>query len=113
MIKYLTIYDNTKTYLFPNMTQATPDIVAMQYSAVNTGSPCVIETDASGIMFYTSPEPIAVIKSRYDIDSSLSDEDAITVIEDILNAPDPVVEYEPTAEDRIAAALEYQNLLSI
>ena len=38
-------------------------------------------------MFYTAPEPIQVTKSRHGIDQSLSDEEAIAAIEEILNAP--------------------------
>jgi hypothetical protein len=112
MIRLLEIYDNTKTYLFPNMMQATPEEVAKNYSAVNIpGLVCVFETDESRTMFYTVPEPIAVLKSRHGINQALSDEEAIAAIEEILNAPQP--EPEPTAEERIAAAMEYQNLLSM
>lgn len=114
MKKVLEIYDHKKTYLFPNMMQATPDEVAKNYSAVNIpGLTCVFETDISRTMFYTVPEPIDVIKDRYNIDPSLSDKDAILAIEAILNTPQPEIETEPSAEERIAAALEFQNLLNI
>ena len=112
MKKILEIYDNTKTYLYPNMNLATPDNVAATYSVVNIPNlECVIETDESKMMFYTAPEPISVLKSRYNIDSSVSTKDAIATIEKILNAPE--VELFPTAEERIAAALEYQNLMNM
>ncbi len=114
MKKVLEIYDKTKTYLYPNMTLATPENVATTYSVVNIPNlECIIETDESRIMFYTAPEPISVFKGRYNIDSSVSTKDAIVAIEEILNAPQPEAKLAPTAEERIAAALEYQNLLSI
>lgn len=112
MYRKLEIYNHEKTYLFPNMCVATPEEVAKNYSAVNIPSlTTVIETDESGIMFYTAPEPISVLKSRHGVNQSLSDEEAIAAIEEILNAPQP--DPEPTAEERIAAALEFQNLLSM
>lgn len=111
-MKLLEIYNQEKTYLFPNMTIASPEEVAKTYTAVNIPNlTCVIETDESRTMFYTAPEPIAVLKSRYGIVQSLSDEEAIVTIEEIINAPQP--EPEPTAEERIAAAMEYQNLLTM
>lgn len=113
-MKYITIYENTKTYLYPNMKTATPEEVGMEYSAVNIeGIKCVIETDESGIMFYTAPEPIQVMAGRIgaDISGCVTDEERLQIISDILNAPAP--ESEPSAEERIAAALEYQNLLSM
>lgn len=114
MKKILEIYDNTKTYLYPNMNLATPESVAATYTAVNIPNlECVIETDESRMMFYTAPEPITILRSRYNINSSVSTKDAIVAIEEILNAPQPEAELAPTAEERIAAALEYQNLLSI
>ncbi len=112
MKKVLEIYNYEKTYLFPNMCIATPEEVAKTYTAVNIPNvACVIETDESRTMFFTAPEPIAVLKARYDVNQSLSDEEALIAIEEILNAPQPIPE--PTAEERIAAAMEYQNILSM
>ena len=45
------------------------------------------------------------------IDSSLSEDEAIARIEELRNAPIP--EPDPTAEERIEAALEYQNLANM
>ncbi len=112
MKKVLEIYDNTKTYLFPNMMVATPEEVARNYTAVNElDLECIIETDESRTMFYTAPEPIAVLKSRHGIDQSASTEEALLAIEEILNAPTP--DAAPSAEERIAAAMEFQNLLTM
>lgn len=110
MKKYVTFYDNSKTYVFPSMAVATPDVVGMNYAVVNTGLPVVIETDESGIMLY-SIELLTGMRSRYEIDPSLSNEEALKVIEEAMNAIEPPPE--PTAEERIAAAMEYQNLMSM
>ncbi|MGB8455141.1 MAG: hypothetical protein WCD89_22775 [Anaerocolumna sp.] len=112
MSKHLSIYNPEKTYLYPNMKEASPNTVKSEYSSVNFFT-CVFETDASETVIYTSPEPMQVIRSRYEIDSSLSDEEAIIAIEVIMNTPQPVIESAPSAEERIAAAMEYKNLLSI
>ena len=64
-------------------------------------------------MLYTAPEPIQVMASRIgaDISNCANDEERLQAISDVLNAPAP--ESEPSAEERIAAAMEYQNLLSM
>ncbi len=55
------------------------------------------------------------MRSRYSIGASLSDEEAIVAIEAELNKEPVATEGEvlPSAEERIAAALEYQNLLAM
>jgi hypothetical protein len=114
MKKYLEVYDNQKTYIFPNMTLATPEEVTKNYSVVNIPDMiCLFETDESRTMFYTVPEPIVVMRSRYGLNQDISIEETIASIEEILNAPIEEIEPEPTAEERIAAAMEYQNLLSM
>ena len=45
------------------------------------------------------------------VDSSLSEDEAIAKIEEIRNTPP--AEPDPSAEERIAAALEYQNLANL
>ena len=45
------------------------------------------------------------------IDPALTEAEAISKIEELRNAPAP--EPDPTAEERIAAALEYQNLVNM
>lgn len=110
MRKYVEIYDNTKTYIFPSLAMATPDIVGMNYAVVNTGHPVVIETDESHTMLYAI-DLLSAMKSRLGVALDLSVEDSLEAIEEVINAPIP--DPEPTAEERIAAALEFQNLLSI
>jgi hypothetical protein len=107
----LEIYNNNKVYLFPNMKPATPEIVARDYAAVNI-TKCVVTSDISGEMFYAI-EPLNAMVQRLDIDitNMLSDEEKLVAMENKLNEPAPVPQ--PSAQDRIAAAMEYQNLLSM
>ena len=51
-------------------------------------------------------------KAGCDFSACESDQDYLDAIEAFEDNP-PVAEAEPTAEERIAAALEYQNLLSL
>ena len=50
------------------------------------------------------------MRGIYNIDSTLTEEEAIAKIEEIINT-EP--EQEASAEERIASALEYQNLMSM
>ncbi len=102
-------YEGKKTYIYPSGKLATPEQVLKDYPAILIASH-IIETDENEQMFY-SYQNLSAARTMYDIDSSLSEEEAILAIQDILNAPAP--EPEPTAEERIASALEYQNLLSM
>ena len=54
---------------------------------------------------------LAAVRSQMGSDSSLSEDEAIAKIEEIRNTPP--AEPDPSAEERIAAALEYQNLASL
>ena len=54
----------------------------------------------------------AMKKAGCDLSGCTTDEEVLAAIEAFEDNP-PVAEAEPTAEERIAAALEYQNLLSL
>lgn len=107
----LEIYNPEKTYLYPNMQIATPEHIQANYSAVNNFK-CVITTDSEGEMFY-SVEPLNAMAQRLGVDKTqyVTDEELLEAMEEILNTP-PAVNTEPTAEERIASALEYQNLIA-
>jgi hypothetical protein len=105
----LEIYNPDKTYMTPDMKVATPDQIKANYSAVNNFK-CVIYTDESGEMLF-GIEPFNAMKQRLGVASGLSDEETLKAMEDILNKPVPV-NTEPSAQERIASALEYQNLLA-
>ncbi len=102
-------YDGSKTYMFPNGELATPERVKKDYPAVDTFTHIVETDEASQVMF--AIQNLAAIKSQMGIGVSTSDEEAIKQIENIRNAPAP--EPEPTPEERVAAALEFQNVLNM
>jgi len=102
-------YDGSKTYMFPNGELATPERVKKDYPAVEAFTH-IIETDEAGQVMFAI-QNLAANKSQMGIDVSVSDEEAIKQIEDIRNAPAP--EPEVSAEERIAAALEFQNVLNM
>lgn len=102
-------YTGNKTYMFPNGELATPERVKKDYPAVDTFTHIVETDEASQVMF--AIQNLAAIKSQMGIDMSLSDEEAISRIEEIRNTPP--TEPEVSVEERIAAALEFQNVLNM
>lgn len=102
-------YDGSKTYMFPNGELATPERVKKDYPAVDTFTH-IVETDEAGQVMFAI-QNLAAIKSQMGIDMSINDDEAISQIEEIRNTPPP--EPEPTPEERVAAALEFQNVLNI
>ena len=54
---------------------------------------------------------LAAVKSQMGISSSLSEKESIKKIEEIRNAPTP--EPEVSAQERIAAALEFSNMMNM
>lgn len=110
MKKYVK-YDNTKTYMFPSAALATPEVVNEQYPAVNL-FPHIIETDEAEQIIYSFLN-IAATRSRLDIAEDLSEDEAIAEISRINNLPNEPVDDEPSAEERIAAAMEFQNLMNL
>ncbi|MBO5179926.1 MAG: hypothetical protein J6B87_06235 [Clostridia bacterium] len=107
-MKKLEKFDGQKTYMFPNGAIATPEEIKRQFPAVGIFTH-VIETDEAGQVCF-AVENLAAVRSFYGIDSTLSEEDALEALEEIINA-EP--ETEVSAEERIAAALEYQNMASM
>lgn len=106
MIK-LEKYDGTKTYMFPNGAIADPDAVRAQYPAVDV-FPHVIEVNGNVLQAIME---LGALRGIHNIDEDLPEADAISAIQTIINTPAP--EPEPTPEERIAASLEYQNLLTL
>lgn len=102
-------YTGNKTYMFPNGELATPERVKKDYPAVEAFTH-IVETDEAGQVMFAI-QNLAAIKSQMGIDVSVSEEDAINQIEELRNAPAP--EPEPTPEERIAASLEFQNVLNM
>lgn len=108
MKKFIEKYTGDKTYMFPNGAIASPEEIAKQFPAVDW-FPHIIETDEAGEVCF-AVQNLAAMRSFYDIDSTLTEEEAILAIQEAVNAePEEVI----SAEERIAAALEYQNMASM
>ena len=103
MRKIFKKYNNTKTYMYPSGKLATPEIVAIDYPAVAVFTH-VIQTDENE-QILMSLDNLSLLRSMYEIDSSLSEDEAIAQIQEIANTK-PEVSTEPTPEERTAAALE-------
>lgn len=107
-MKIIEKYTGKKTYMFPNGALATPESMLAQFPAVMTFSH-IIETDEAGEVAF-AVQNLNAMRSIYGVDASLSEAEAIAKIQEIVNTPEP--EPEATAEERIAAALEYQNIMA-
>ena len=108
MKNYFELYDNTKTYYSPIGELFTPEEVSKRYAIVNSGLPIIITTDQTHTIF-GGVNTLSQFKAAYDIEDEITDEDALEKIIELANAPAP--EPAPSAEERIASAMEYQNLL--
>lgn len=108
-MKVIEKYTGTKTYMFPNGAIATPEVMEQNYPAITTFTH-IIETDEMGEVCF-AVQNLSAMRGFYGIDSSLTEAEAIAAIQEIINTPES--EPEPSAEERIAAALEYQNLASM
>ena len=104
-------YTGEKTYMFPTGALAAPEVVYEKYPAAKMFT-FVVGTDKNGQVMQ-SMDNLSVLRDVYDIDAALSEDEAIAEIETIMNTPQEPVEQEPTAEERIAAALEYQVMSSL
>ena len=103
-------YTGDKTFMFPTGGLATPEIVAEQYPAV-TAFTHIVETDDNCEVLFAI-QNLSAMRNIYNIDASLTEDEAIAKIEEIVNTPEPE-STEVTAEERIAAALEYQVMASL
>lgn len=98
-------FDNTTIYMSPDGALATPEDIIRQFPAV-THFVHVLEVNGDVCQGVLN---LKAIRNIHKIDESLTEEEAIAALEVIWNTPpaDPG----PTAEERIAASLEYQNLM--
>lgn len=102
-------FTGEKTYMYPNGALATPEKIKADFPAVEAFVH-IIETDeASQVCF--AVQNLAAVRSQMGIDPELTETEAIAKIEEIRNTPAP--EPEPSAKERIAAAMEYQNLVNM
>lgn len=101
MIK-LIFADDAQTMMYPNGEIATKERMEADFPAI-TAFKHVIETDENNQVCF-AVQNFAAMRSSYNIDERLSDNEALQMIQDILNAPEPAPE--PTDQTRIADALE-------
>lgn len=112
-----TLYNKTKTYMFPSGKLATPDVVAAEYSATQRFM-FVIYTDQDEEVIFQL-ETLSQACERYSIDAALSVEEKLHYINEKLNEPktaDSTIsadEIQATSLASIAASMEYQNLLTL
>lgn len=104
-MKKIIKYDKSKTYMFPNGELATPDVVLQKFPA-SAVFDHIIETDEGGEVIFAF-QNLSAMKSLLEVDAKTPEADSIAAIETKINA---VPVYEPSAEERMAAAMEFQNL---
>lgn len=103
-MKQLIKYDGKTTYIMKDGKLATPDILVKKHPVIYLPD-FYIEVEELTFLGYHN---INVLRSKYEIDDSITEEEAVRAIEDILNNPFSLV---PSAEERIAAALEFQSVM--
>jgi len=99
-------FDGTKTYMFPNGALATPEAIRAKFPAVDQFAH-VIEVNGDVCQAVMN---LNALRQIHAVDDELDEDAAISAIETIINTP---AEEVISAEERIAAALEYQNLLTL
>lgn len=109
-MKKIELYTGEKTYMFPDGSIATKETMTASFPAVLTFNH-IIETDEAGEVAF-AVQNLSAMCSLYGIDQSLSVDEKIAKIEEIVNT-EPEVDTTPTAEERIAAAMEAQVMLSL
>lgn len=109
-MKKIEKYNGTKTYMFPSGNIATPEVMDIEYPAWRIFTH-IVETDEGGEVMFAF-QNLSAMRSMHNIDTSLTEDEAISEIENLLNT-EPTINTDPTSEERIAAALEYQNLLNM
>lgn len=109
-MKILEKYTGERVYMFPNGALATKEAVLGQFPAALTFT-FVVTTDENHEVMW-GMDNLSGLRSHFNIDSSLSEEEAIAALQEIVNT-EPEVSTEATAEERIAAALEYQVMASL
>ena len=109
------IWNKTDTIYTPGGPAFTPEEWTNRYKWID--SPAAVAVIGGGVLNGSFIGELSEMKSMYeqrgaDFSSCETNEEilaAIEAFEDKMNTPDPT----PSAQERIAAALEYQNLLSM
>lgn len=102
-MKKIIKYTGDKVFMYPNGEIATKERVLQDFPAALTFTH-IIETDEAEEVCF-AVQNLSAMRGVYGIDSSLSEEEAIAAIQELVNRP-PEVSTEPTPQERTAAALE-------
>ena len=111
---YLKLYRAEDVYISPTGEIMDAENVYKHFPAVSHFA-YVVQTDASEEMMYGFYS-LSSLKSKYNIDLSLDNSEAVEEIENAWNAELEKQEAAariPSAEERTAAALEFQALMSL
>ena len=98
-------FTGNKTYMFPNGHIATPERIRQDFPAVDIFTHVI---EVNGNVCQAVME-LSALRSQYKIAEELTEDEAIVAIQEIINTPPPIPE--PSAEERMAAAMEFQNLM--
>lgn len=107
MIK-LEKFDGRKTYMFPNGAVATPEVIRNKYPAVDYFTHVF---EVNGNILQAVME-LSAFRNIHGINETLTEAEAIEELQVIINTTQEV-DNTPTTEERIAAAMEFQNLLNM
>lgn len=109
-MKILEKYTGERVYMFPNGVLATKEAVLKSFPSCLTFA-FVVETDENHEVMWAM-QNLSAMRSMYNIDTTLSEEEAISALQEIINTPEEVDDT-PTAEERIASALEFQTMMML
>ena len=110
-MKTIEKYTGEKTYMFPSGKIATKERVLKECEGALTFTH-IVETDEAGEIMYAL-QNLSAMCCFYGIDLSLTEEEKIAAIQEIVNRPVAQGEPMPSAEERTAAALEYIAMASM
>lgn len=99
------LFDGIKTYMYPNGEVATPERIINDFPAI-TQFPHILEVNGDVCQAVMA---LSACRHNYEVPDELDDSAVPLFIQNKINAPQP--EPEPTAEERIASAMEYDNLM--
>ena len=108
----LRLWDKETPLIYANGVKAEPEQVNKDYPFTQYAPTVltVMQTTPEGIMI-GGIDNLYLLRNNCDIDTSLSDEEIVWEIEQIRNQP--VEEPDATPEERIAAMLEFQVMMSL
>lgn len=115
-MRYFKKYDPSMTLMYPSGKLADKAQVEKDFPACKVFD-FIIETDEAGQIMY-SMQNLSAMRTRYGVDASLDARAAVEELARLINEEDAQAKAAaenalPSAEERIAAALEYQNLLAM